>query len=76
MVGGDQSKKVIKPTTKGAQILIQSPMLSETNYNIWVVKMKIIWRSLGVWSTIEAEDKDQGREQGGGRSNGDRTSIN
>jgi gag-polypeptide of LTR copia-type/Domain of unknown function (DUF4219) len=43
---------------------IQYPMLSETNYGIWAVKMKIVLRSLGVWSVIEGEDIDEDKDQG------------
>ncbi|KAF9678052.1 hypothetical protein SADUNF_Sadunf08G0171800 [Salix dunnii] len=47
---GDASKTlaVVKPMVRGASIPIQYPTLSETNYGIWAVKMKIILRSLGV----------------------------
>lgn len=64
---GDHSRTiaVVKSTPKGASIPIQYPMLSDTNYGIWAVKMKLILRSLGVWSVIEGggetdDDKDQG----------------
>ena len=65
-VEGDQSKTlaVIEPTTRGASIPIHYPMLSETNYGIWAVKMKIILRSLGVWSVIEGADTDDDKDQG------------
>ncbi|KAL6348524.1 hypothetical protein AAG906_013144 [Vitis piasezkii] len=65
-VEGDQSKTlaVVKPTTRGASIPIQYPTLSETNYDIWAVKMKIILRSLGVWSVIEGGDTDDDKDQG------------
>lgn len=44
---------------------IQYPMLTEMNYSLWVVKMKIILRSLRVWAAIEGitsveEEIDQG----------------
>jgi hypothetical protein len=40
-------------------------MLTETNYSLWAVKMKIIMRPLGVWSAVEGdgeydEQKDEG----------------
>ncbi|KAF9676495.1 hypothetical protein SADUNF_Sadunf08G0007900 [Salix dunnii] len=65
-VEGDQSKTlaVVKPTARGASIPIHYPMLSETNYGIWAVKMKIILRSLGVWSVIEGADTDDDKDQG------------
>ena len=63
-VEGDQSKTlaVVKPTARGASIPIQYPTLSETNYDIWAVKMKIILRSLGVWSVIEGGDTDDDKD--------------
>ncbi|RVW63781.1 Retrovirus-related Pol polyprotein from transposon TNT 1-94 [Vitis vinifera] len=65
-VEGDQSKTlaVVKPTARGASIPIQYPTLSETNYGIWAVKMKIIFRSLGVWSVIEGGHTDNDKDQG------------
>ncbi|KAB5556912.1 hypothetical protein DKX38_007821 [Salix brachista] len=65
-VEGDQSKTlaVVKPTARGASIPMHYPMLSETNYGIWAVKMKIILRSLGVWSVIEGADTDDDKDQG------------
>ncbi|KAB5521596.1 hypothetical protein DKX38_025915 [Salix brachista] len=65
-VEGDQSNTlaVVKPTARGASIPIHYPMLSETNYGIWAVKMKIILRSLGVWSVIEGADTDDDKDQG------------
>ncbi|KAE8733627.1 hypothetical protein F3Y22_tig00001120pilonHSYRG00301 [Hibiscus syriacus] len=63
---GDQSQTlaVVKPMARGASFPIQYPTLSETNYDIWVVKMKIILRSLGVWSVIEDGDTDDDKDQG------------
>ncbi|WJZ97479.1 hypothetical protein VitviT2T_016081 [Vitis vinifera] len=65
-VEGDQSKTlaVVKPTVRGASIPSQYPTLSETNYGIWAVKMKIILRSLGVWSVIEGGDTNDDKDQG------------
>jgi hypothetical protein len=63
---GDQGKtvSVVKSTAKGVSIPIQYPMLSESNYGIWAVKMKIILCSLGVWSVIEDGDEDDDKDQG------------
>lgn len=40
-------------------------MLNDTNYGLWAVNMRIILRSLGVWTAVEGEalidnEKDQG----------------
>nr|TKR75200.1 hypothetical protein D5086_0000287190 [Populus alba] len=66
-VEGDQSKTLAVVNAnwrRGASIPIHYPMLSETNYGIWAVKMKIILRSLGVWSVIEGADTDDDKDQG------------
>lgn len=34
---------------------IQYPMLNNTNYGLWAVKMRTILRSLGVWAAIEGD---------------------
>lgn len=53
-----------KATTRSV-VPIQYPMLTDTNYGLWAVKMKILLRLLGVWGAIEGirvveEEKDQG----------------
>lgn len=53
-----------RTTTKGISIPIQYPMLNESNYGIWPVKMKIILWSLGVWSVIEGEEVNDDKDQG------------
>ncbi|KAG6780314.1 hypothetical protein POTOM_013168 [Populus tomentosa] len=66
-VEGDQSKTLAVVNAnwrRGASIPIHYPMLSETNYGIWAVKMKIILHSLGVWSVIEGADTDDDKDQG------------
>jgi hypothetical protein len=63
-VEGEQTLAVVKLTARGASIPIHYPMLSETNYGIWAVKMKIILRSLGVWLVIEGADTDDDKDQG------------
>ncbi|KAJ4740894.1 Transposon Ty1-H Gag-Pol polyprotein [Rhynchospora pubera] len=67
MVEGSETKDTVKTpkaTARGV-VPIQYPMLNDTNYGLWAVKMKIILRSLGVWGAIEGpeaveEDKDHG----------------
>ena len=46
---GDPSKTiaVTKPMARGVSVPIQYPMLSETNYGVWAIKMKIVLHSLG-----------------------------
>jgi transposase InsO family protein len=52
-------------TTTRVGVPIQYPMLNDTNYNLWAVKMKIILRALGLWEAVEStgpveKEKDQG----------------
>lgn len=61
---GDQSKKLIKSTKRGAQIPMQYAMLSEADYDIWDVKMMFTLRSLVIWSAIDGEDKYEDKDQG------------
>ncbi|KAF0931198.1 hypothetical protein E2562_002547 [Oryza meyeriana var. granulata] len=36
-------------------VAMQYPMLNDTNYGVWAVKMKIILRNLGVWAAVMGE---------------------
>uniref|UniRef100_A0ACD5Z920 Uncharacterized protein n=1 Tax=Avena sativa TaxID=4498 RepID=A0ACD5Z920_AVESA len=61
---GDRALATRAPV-RATNVPVQYPMLTETNYNLWAVKMKIIMRPLGVWSAIEGdgeygEQKDEG----------------
>jgi hypothetical protein len=62
--GEEKEMKAPKVMARGA-VPIQYPMLNNTNYGLWVVKMKIILRTLGVWEAVYGnalieEDKDHG----------------
>jgi Domain of unknown function (DUF4219) len=35
---------------------VQYPLLNETNYGLWAVKMKIILGALGVWEAVEGNE--------------------
>jgi gag-polypeptide of LTR copia-type len=44
---------------------IQYPILNDTNYGLWAVKMKIILWALGVWDAVEGiEPVEKERDQG------------
>ena len=45
-------------------IPIQYPMLTDANYDVWAVKMKIILRTLRVWEAITDDDVDQECDEG------------
>jgi hypothetical protein len=40
-------------------------MLTDSNYSLWAVKMKVLLRPLGVWSALEGTGEfDQDRDDG------------
>ncbi|XP_037471174.1 uncharacterized protein LOC119347376 [Triticum dicoccoides] len=45
-------------------IPIQYPMLTDANYGVWAVKMKIILRTLRVWDAITDDDVDEECDEG------------
>ena len=45
-------------------IPIQSQMLTDANYGVWAVKMKIILRTLRVWKAITDDDVDEECDEG------------
>ena len=72
---GDKVKKGGKSATSdggtgGANVLahrnipIQYPMLTDTNYDVWAVKKKIILRTLRAWEAITDDDVDEECDEG------------
>ena len=57
--GGGDGKK----TTRSKTVPIMYPMLSDTNYGIWAMKMRIILRSLGVWTAVEGDEDEYDEEK-------------
>ena len=51
---GDEGVVVVQhaPTRTGG-VLIQYPMLNDSNYGLWAVKMRVLLRTFGVWSALE-----------------------
>jgi hypothetical protein len=71
----DKVKKGGKSATRGGgkgganvqtnrNIPIQYPMLTNANYGVWAVKMKIIFRTLQVWEAIMHDDVDEECDEG------------
>src|ERR1041385_1846755 len=58
--GGTGGVKV----TAHRNIPIQYPMLTDTNYGVWAVKMKIILRTLRVWQAVTDDDVDDECDEG------------
>ena len=72
---GDKMKKGATSATSGGgtsganvtahrNIPIKYPMLTDTNYGVWAVKMKIILRTLRVWQAITDDDVDDECDEG------------
>jgi hypothetical protein len=50
VAGGDHDDN--KLVVKEAGVTLRYPMLSENNYGVWAVKMKIFMRAQGVWAAV------------------------
>ncbi|KAM0925571.1 hypothetical protein ACQ4PT_004106 [Festuca glaucescens] len=71
---GDKTlKKATQTATSGASganvmahrnIPVQYPQLTDTNYGVWAVKMKIILRQLRVWHAITDDEVDDEVDEG------------
>ena len=71
--GAKMVKKEVNATTRRASganvmahrnILVQYPMLTDTNYGVWAVKMKIILRLPRVWQAITDDEVDDECDEG------------
>jgi starvation-inducible outer membrane lipoprotein len=57
----DVGAVVVRAASRGG-VPVHYPQLTDTNYGVWAVKMKIIMRTLGCWSAIDGKgDYDQAR---------------
>jgi hypothetical protein len=61
----NEERTQVRSVIKRGGVSIQYPMLNDTNYGLWGVKMKIILKSLGVWEEVDGKgqidkEKDQG----------------
>ncbi|KAF0905136.1 hypothetical protein E2562_000933 [Oryza meyeriana var. granulata] len=53
--GGDGSQgghELVVQQVKETGVTLRYPMLSDNNYGVWTVKMKIFMRAQGVWATV------------------------
>ena len=48
----DGDNKLVVQQVKEAGVTLRYPMLSENNYSVWAVKMKIFMRAQGVWAAV------------------------
>ena len=61
---GDEGAVVVQraPARTGG-VPIQYPMLNDSNYDLWAVKMRVLLRPFGVWSALEGTAEfDQGKD--------------
>jgi hypothetical protein len=56
MVAAAESSKPLMMMPRTSSVLVQYPMLTDTNYMVWAAKMKFILWNLHVWKAIEGED--------------------
>lgn len=57
-VGSDDTSDTAtsKASAKEGSVTLQYPMLTETNYGSWAVKMKVFMRAQGVWTAVEGKE--------------------
>ncbi|CAN1171486.1 Retrovirus-related Pol polyprotein from transposon TNT 1-94 [Linum perenne] len=55
---GDETLSGGNSIVRVSGVPIRYPLLTDTNYGIWAVKMKILMKALGVWAAIEADDDE------------------
>lgn len=65
MMDVETSSSLVTTIMRSGGVPIQYPMLNDTNYGLWAVKMRIVLRSLSVWAAMEGgaligEEKDKG----------------
>ncbi|KAF0899864.1 hypothetical protein E2562_025109 [Oryza meyeriana var. granulata] len=54
-VSGSSSGGTTMAAPRSRVVTMHYPMLNDTNYGVWAVKMKIILRHLGVWVAVMGE---------------------
>ena len=61
--GDDGAVVVQRAPTRTGGVPIQYPMLNDSNYGLWAVKMRVLLRPFGVWSALEGTiEFDQGKD--------------
>ena len=54
-MASEGSGKLLMMMSRTSSVPIQYPMLTDTNYMVWAMKMKFILRNLRVWKAIEGD---------------------
>jgi hypothetical protein len=61
--GASTGAVTIRSSTRGG-VPVHYPQLTDANYGVWAVKMRIIMRTLGCWSAIDGKGEyDQARDE-------------
>jgi starvation-inducible outer membrane lipoprotein len=53
--GVEYGTVTVRAPMRATNVPVQYPMLTERDYSLWDVKMKIIIRPFGVWSAVEGD---------------------
>jgi hypothetical protein len=56
VAAAEGSGKLLMMMPRSSSVSIQYPMLNDTNYMVWAVKMKFILQNLCVWKAIEGDN--------------------
>ncbi|KAF0889134.1 hypothetical protein E2562_022412 [Oryza meyeriana var. granulata] len=86
-VSGSGGGGTAMATPRSRVVAMQYPMLNDTNYGVWAVKMKIILCHLGVWAAVmgevweslslkEKKNRSGGHGKAGGSHSGSRSHDN
>ena len=63
--GGDEGALVLVALSRATNMPVQYPMLTDTNYSLWAIKMKVLMKALRVWSAIDGSGEyDQAADEG------------
>ena len=56
---------VLAAPSRATNVPVQYPMLTDTNYSLWAIKMKVLMKALRVWSAIDGSGEyDQAADEG------------
>ena len=51
--GDGDGAVVLAAPSRATNVPVQYPMLTDTNYSLWAIKMKVLMKALRVWSAID-----------------------
>ena len=63
--GDGDGAVVLAAPSRATNVPVQYPMLTDTNYSLWAIKMKVLMKALRVWSAIDGSGEyDQAADEG------------